>query len=96
VLLLLLAGCGRAGDWTKPGADAAAISHEYEDCRAVTAMATKTDADIDQDITVSRGSDLQHSDFLRLQNDQTRKTTRDRAAAIFAACMQAKGFRPGK
>ena len=94
--VLALAGCGGAESWTKPGADTAATSREYQDCAAVTATATKTDADIDQDIAATRGSDLQRSEIVRLQGRQARDTTRDRAAAIFAACMQAKGFKPAR
>jgi hypothetical protein len=67
-----------------------------QECQAVTATATKTDADIDQDIGASRGADYQRSDFVRTQSQQARDTTRDRAAAILAACMQAKGFKPVK
>jgi BMFP domain-containing protein YqiC len=91
--MLLLAGCGGGEGWTKPGADAAAATRELDDCREVTAMATKVDANIDQDISASRGVDLQRLDIVRRENRETRETTRDRAAAILAACMQAKGFR---
>ncbi|HYM71460.1 MAG TPA: hypothetical protein VET89_00655 [Stellaceae bacterium] len=94
--MLLLAGCGGGEGWTRLGADAAAVSAALADCQAVTATATKTDIDIDQDIAATRGSDLQRSDLLRLQTRQTHDTNRDRAAAILAGCMQAKGFRPGK
>ena len=93
LLVLLLAGCGGAEGWTKGGADAEAIARDLGDCQALTATASKTDTEIDEDIAASRGADLQRSDLLRQQNRQTRETTRDRAAAILAACMQAKGYR---
>jgi outer membrane receptor protein involved in Fe transport len=91
-----LAGCAGSDNWTKPGADSAAAGQALQECQAVTATATKTDADIDQDIGASRGADYQRSDFVRTQSVQARDTTRDRAAAILAACMQAKGFKPAK
>ena len=94
--LTTLAGCGGGESWTRPGADAAAAGQALQDCQAVTATATKTDADIDQDIGASRAADYQRSDFIRTQSQQARDTTRDRAASILAACMQAKGFKPLK
>jgi hypothetical protein len=91
--LLLLAGCGAAaGSWAKPGADAAATASAYRDCRAVTDTATRTDADIDQDIGASRASDLQHSSIAREGSQEVHDQNADRADAILASCMQAKGF----
>lgn len=108
--LLLLAGCNSmsmpgwpkgspeaaatAAAWTKPGADAATVESAYNDCLAATDTATRTDFDIDQDISASRGSDLQHSDFARSQMRQTRDTSRDRAQTVLSSCMEAKGFSP--
>ena len=91
-LALLLAGCAAAGNWTKAGADPAATASEYQDCRAVALTAVKTDADIDQDIRATRYSDWQRGSVFRLQSETTREHTSDRAAAIAAACMRAKGF----
>jgi hypothetical protein len=91
--VLLLAGCaGSAGGWVKPGADQAQTARDYQECAALTATATHTDADIDQDIGASRASDLQHSSILREQAQSTRDDNRDRADAILTSCMQAKGF----
>jgi hypothetical protein len=111
-LLLLFAGCGSislpgwpkrppeaaasAGAWTRPGANAATIESAYGECLAATDTATRNDFVIDQDIAASRGADYQRSDFVRTQSVQARDTTRDRAAAILAACMQAKGFKAAK
>ena len=94
--LTTLAACGGSDNWTKPGADAAASGQALQECQAVTATATKTQEDIDQDIGASRGADYQRSDFARTQNQQARDTTRDRAAAIVDSCMQAKGFKAAK
>jgi hypothetical protein len=92
VLVLLLAGCAAAGSWTKAGADEAATARDYRDCRALAATAVKTDADIDQDILATRQNDWQRASRLRLQSETMREHTGDRAAAIVAACMRAKGF----
>jgi hypothetical protein len=108
--LVLLAGCsGIAGPgwpkpspeaaatasaWTRPGADSAAVESAYDDCLALTETATRTDSDIDQDISASRASDLQHSEFAQTQVQQNRETTRDRAQAVLSSCMEGKGFAP--
>ena len=93
-LALLLAGCAAAGDWAKPGFDAAATAHEYQDCHTLAASAVKTDVGIDQDIIATRGSDWQRGGVGQLQTQTMRGHTRDRGAAIVDACMRAKGFAP--
>jgi hypothetical protein len=85
-----------ASAWTKPGANPAAVESAYSDCRDATDTVTKTDFDIDQDISSSRSSDLQHSDFARTQMHQAQDTSRDRAQAVLSSCMEAKGFTIGK
>ena len=91
--LLLLAGCAAAaGDWAKPGFDAAATAHEYQDCHTLAASAVKTDVGIDQDIIATRGSDWQRAAIVRVDARNRREETGDRAAAIVASCMRAKGF----
>lgn len=94
--LLLLAGCAAAGNWTKPGADAAATARDYQDCRAIAMTAVKTDADIDQDILATRHNDWQRAGAVRIATQRMHDETRERAAAIVDACMRAKGFaKPG-
>jgi hypothetical protein len=83
-----------ASAWTRPGADAATVESAYNECLAATDTATKTDFDIDQDISATRSSDLQRSDFARTQMRQTQDTSRDRAQTILSSCMEAKGFSP--
>jgi hypothetical protein len=85
-----------ASAWTKPGANPATVESAYSDCLDATDTVTKTDFDIDQDISVSRSSDLQHSDFARAQMHQARDTSRGRAQAVLSSCMEAKGFTAGK
>jgi hypothetical protein len=107
---LLLAGCSSmslpgwpkpapesaatASAWTKPGTDAASVESAYGDCLAATDTATKTDFDIDQDISSTRSSDLQRSDFARSRMHQAQDTSRGRAQAVLSSCMEAKGFSP--
>jgi hypothetical protein len=91
-LALSLGGCAGAGNWVKPGADAAATLHDYQDCRDLAGSAVKTDADIDQDILATRHDDRQRASVFRLQGEAMREHTKDRAAAIVGSCMQAKGF----
>ena len=96
--LLLLAACKDAprGDWAKPGADAGATSSAYQECLSLAGTATRSDSDIEQDIAASRGSDLQHSPVVREQSRMTTEGNSERADAILASCMQAKGFTRGK
>ena len=91
-LALLLAGCAAAGGWSKAGADSAAAAREYQDCRATAESAVKTDADIDQDIRVTRHSDWQRAAGVRVETQAMQEHTSGRADAIVGACMRAKGF----
>jgi hypothetical protein len=92
ILALLLAGCAASGGWTKPGADAAATQRDYQDCRDLAAAAVKPEADINQDIQATHQTDWQRGDLGRVEAEAMHQGTRDRAAAIVASCMRAKGF----
>ena len=92
LLLLALTGCAAGEDWARPGADAAATSRAYADCRALAGTAVRTDAAIDQDIAASRGTDIQRADSVRTQTRQMAETTQARSDAIVASCMESKGF----
>jgi len=98
VLVAALAACSGAGSggWVKTGADEAAVASAYRDCRALTDTAARTDLNIDQDIAASRGSDLQHASILRQQSQDIRADNAERADAVLASCMQAKGFTRAK
>ena len=91
-LLLVLAACGGSGDWVKAGADQASVARDYEDCRDLAGAAVRTDADIDQDIAATRSDDRQRAGVVRAQTRTMGEHTRDRADAIIARCMRAKGF----
>jgi hypothetical protein len=92
LLGLLLAGCTGSGNWSKPGADPAEITREYQDCRELGDSAVDTQAKIDQDIQATRASDAQRTSIIRSDQKILRDQTNDRAEAIIASCMQAKGF----
>ena len=112
LMLLLLAGCSSmsmpgwpelpperaasASSWTRPGVDAATVASAYDECLAAANSATNTDFDIDQDISASRGSDLQHSDFAGAQLREAQQTNRDRSQTILSSCMEQKGFSPAR
>jgi hypothetical protein len=85
-----------ASAWTRPGVDAATVSGAYDECLAAANSATGTDNDIDQDISASRGSDLQHSEFAGTQLRDAQGTSRDRTQTILSSCMERKGFTPVK
>jgi len=91
-LVLLLAGCGGAADWAKPGADDSAATAAYQDCRGLAGSAVQTDADIDQDILATRQGDWQRAGVVRQQTQIMHEQTRDRAASIIESCMKAKGY----
>jgi len=94
-LALLLGGCATAGNWTKPGADAAAMARDYQECRELAADAVKTDVAIDQDILATRASDWQRAGIGRVDAQNMREQTNDRATRIVASCMRARGFAQG-
>jgi hypothetical protein len=91
-LLLTACAAGAGGRWVKPGGDEQAAGRAYQECAALTETATRTDADIDQDIAATRGSDLQRSPVLRERARVTQQSNRERADTILGACMQAKGY----
>jgi hypothetical protein len=89
ILALLLAGCAAE---TKPGADQGAASQAYDECKGLADTAVQTEANVDQDIVASRGSDWGRSSIGRIGTRSLRERTGDRSANIIAACMQAKGL----
>src|SRR5207245_802096 len=74
-LAVLLAGCAAPGGWNKTGADATA-ARDYRDCRDLAESAVKTDADIDQDIRATRGSDYQRSAGVRAETQAMQEHTK--------------------
>ena len=89
-------GAATASAWTRPGADAATVESAYDECLSAADSASRADFDIDQDISASRGSDIQHSDFAGAQLREAQQTDRDRSQTILSSCMERKGFSPAK
>jgi len=94
-LILLSAGCGGgAATWSRPGADQAAVSREYQECRELAGLTVETQANIDQDISATRQSDIQRSGVVRSDAQLMRDRTKDRAGSLIDNCMRAKGLVP--
>jgi hypothetical protein len=91
--LTLLAGCASgAAAWTKPGADEAAAAQAYRSCRAAAEERVGPEIGINQDILATRGVDWQRAQVRDVQTRSMAESTRSRAEAIVAACMNAYGF----
>jgi hypothetical protein len=89
----LLCGCGSAaGEWTKPGADEAAVTQAYRSCRQLAEDRIGPEIGINQDILATRGTDWRRAQIRDVQTRTMTEMTRDRAAAIVASCMTASGF----
>ena len=91
----LLGGCASgAAEWTKPGADEAAVAQAYRSCRELAEARVGPEIGINQDILATRGTDWQRAGVQGLQTRSMTESTRDRASAIVASCMAAYGFQP--
>jgi len=93
---LLIAGCSGTGDWSKPGADPAAVKAAYGECRDMAGAAVEPERGINQDIEATRQSDWQRGHLGQVESEAMHDDTRRRAGKIIAACMQAKGFEQGQ
>lgn len=92
-LAALLGGCASGvGEWTKPGADEAAVTQAYRACRELAQARVGPEIGINQDILATRGTDWQRGQVGNLQTRVMAESTRDRAAAIVASCMSSYGF----
>ena len=90
----LLGGCASGADeWTKPGADDAAVAQAYQSCRSQADERVGPEIGINQDILATRGADWQRAQVQNLQTQSMAESTRNRAEAIVASCMTANGFR---
>jgi hypothetical protein len=92
-LMLLLAACNSGGGaWTKAGADQAAAGRAYDQCRELADTAVQTEANVNQDISASRGGDWGRSSIGRIETQSMRERASDRTGRIIDSCMKAKGF----
>ncbi len=90
----LLGGCASGADeWTKPGADETAVAQAYRSCRSLADERVGPEIGINQDILATRGTDWQRAQIQNMQTRTMAESTRDRAEAIVASCMNANGFR---
>src|SRR5260370_36384446 len=55
VLLLALAACGGAGQWSKPETTRGKAAQDLSECRHVAEIANRRDSDSDTDSLASRG-----------------------------------------
>lgn len=89
----LLGGCASgAAEWTKPGADEAAVAQAYRSCRELADARVGPEIGINQDILATRSTDWRRSQVGNLEARTMTEMTRDRGASIIASCMSAYGF----
>ncbi|HEV2672958.1 MAG TPA: hypothetical protein VGV37_00355 [Aliidongia sp.] len=94
-MLAGLAACSTgARNWTKSGGDDNQRNADYAECRSEMRAVTKQSADIDQDITASRGGDWRKMGDYGSQRSQLTGGDADYAAQIMQSCMTDKGYRP--
>ena len=89
---VLLAACGSAGGWEKPGTAPDILARDARDCRVRSDKVLVRDRSIDQDIEATRGPDWQRAGTADPQGEEMRAHAAADAAALFAACMRAKGY----
>jgi hypothetical protein len=93
-LALLLAACSSKPQWVKPGASSDAVSDDLAECRAYANAVTRRDANIDQDILASRGTDWERNNTLQAKKSTFAMQDQGHARDIIADCMSAKGYVP--
>ena len=93
-LAIFLAACSSQPQWVRPGASRDTVSNDLAECREIANAATKRDANIDQDILASRGTDWARSDTLQAKKSTFAIQEQGRARDIVADCMSAKGYAP--
>jgi hypothetical protein len=90
-----LAACSTgARNWAKPGGTDSQRSADYAECRSQMRAVTKQSADIDQDITASRGSDWRKLGNYDTQQSRLSQGDSDYAGQVMHDCMADKGYRP--
>jgi hypothetical protein len=93
-LVLGLAACASgAKNWSKPGVSDSQRASDYAQCRSEMRAVSKQSADIDQDITASRGGDWRKYGQYDSQSSQVSGADADYAAQVMRDCMKDKGYR---
>lgn len=94
VAILLLAGCGGTGGWSKAGTSPETAEADFADCQSQARIATRRDDAIDADIMASRGQDWERAGTLTIKRDNMAMSNRSWAKQIIGRCMAAKGYEP--
>jgi hypothetical protein len=94
-VLLALAACGGAGQWTKPETSREKAAQDYSDCRHLAEVANQRDSDIDTDILASRGTDWERLGVISTKRAEFADSNRVRSGDIVTRCMIGKGYTQG-
>jgi hypothetical protein len=94
-VLLALAACGGAGQWTKPETSREKAAQDYSDCRHLAEVANQRDSDIDTDILASRGTDWERLGVISTKRAEFADSNRARSGDIVTRCMIGKGYTQG-
>ncbi len=92
---LLVLACNGPGQWNKDGATPAMAAADLADCNSFAQSASRTDANINQDILSARGKDWQDTGALATIRDTYQARNQDQSQGIIFRCMVGKGYAPG-
>lgn len=94
-LMLFLACCSGAGQWSKPDTSPAQAAQDLSDCRHDAELANRRDSDIDTDILATRGQDWERLGVLQTKRSDFAESNRARTSDIVKRCMIGKGYTSG-
>ena len=94
-MLLALAACGGAEQWSKPDTPREKAAQDYSECRHVAEIANRRDSDIDTDILASRGTDWERLGVISTKRAEFADSNRARTGDIVTRCMIGKGYSHG-
>ena len=95
-LLLLLAACGGAADWDKPGVSREKAAQDYSECRHAAELAQRRDSNIDTDILATRSQDWQRNGLLQIKRNEYADSNSARSGDFVERCMIGKGYTIGR
>jgi hypothetical protein len=87
--------CDGPGQWNKDGATPAMAAADLADCNSFAQSASRTTANINQDIMSARGKDWQDTGALATIQDNYKAQNQDRTHDVVFRCMVGKGYAPG-
>lgn len=94
-LLLALAACGGAGQWSKPDTSPEKAAQDLSECRHAAEIANRRDSDIDTDILASRGQDWERLGIISTKRAEYANSNQARSGDIVTRCMIGKGYTQG-